>query len=75
MNITTCCFGVVLTALEVIFCIFMWTEIFHNEFGKKQFKKHACMCEHGQLLRYTTVADLRDSTSAQSKVNKDNFEL
>lgn len=33
------------------------------------------MCEHGQLLRHTTVADLRDSTSAQSKVNKDNFEL
>lgn len=31
------------------------------------------MCEHN--LRHTTVADLRDSTSAQSKVNKDNFEL
>lgn len=45
MNITTCCFGVVLTALEVIFCIFMWTEIFHNEFGKKHSLKntHGCV--------------------------------
>lgn len=61
----TCCFGILLTDLQISFCITMWTDIFTNLFKKKPhctcgqpqspFQKSPALSAEGSMLGYGCV--------------------